>query len=180
MFAGLFGKKDKTNSLTGKPVAAKSAAAALGSGSNSGFGGGNTGNQTQKIAATVAANKVNKKKEAAGSYAVPLIGKFALKTQFQVIGTLAGLFFILMLAAIALDVKSRGDISTWTNITSQLQFHTQRLAKSAGLAARGDVSAFPQLQDSRDQFQIYMDVLNNGGDAFNTKVPSAKILTLFS
>ena len=49
------------------------------------------------------------------------------------------------------------------------------MAKSAGLAARGDLASFPQLQDSRDEFQRYLEVLNNGGEAFNTTAPSARV-----
>jgi twitching motility protein PilJ len=175
LFGSLFAKKPKANALTGKQAAlSKSATASTGPASNSGFGA--TGNnKTQKIAATVAANKVAKQKVERGTAALPLLGKYPIKTQFQVLGTLALLFFALMLGALALEVYNRDNISTWTNITSQLQFHTQRLAKSAGLAARGDVGSFPQLQDSRDQFQIFMDTLNNGGEAFNTRVPDAKI-----
>jgi len=182
---GLFGSlfkskkpKENVNNLTGKNSAvSRAASTTIGPETNSGFGGNSAGaiSKTQKIAATVAANKTVKQKGKTQNYTLPILGRFVLRTQFQVLGTLVGLFFVLMLAAIALDVKSRGDISTWTNITSQLQFHTQRLAKAAGLAARGDVVAFPQLQDSRDQFQIYVNVLNDGGEAFNSNVPSAKV-----
>lgn len=133
------------------------------------------GNQTQKIAATVAANKVAKPRSERMASVLPLIGKFPMQTQFQVLGTLAGLFFALMLGAIALDDYHSRNISTYTNIASQLQFHTQRLAKSGGLGARGELASFAQLQDSRDEFQKYLDVLNSGGFAFNSTVPSARI-----
>ncbi len=170
-FGGLFGAKKQSSIISAGPTTG--ARSATGPATNSAFGA--TGNQTQKLAATVAANKTAKPKRDMGAFSLPVLGRYPLQTQFQVLGTLIAVFFVFMLGAIALDTNSRGNISTWTNITSQLQFHTQRLAKSAGLAARGDVSAFPQLQDSRDQFQIYMDVLNDGGPAFNTKVPNAKI-----
>ncbi len=170
LFGSLFSGKKKSNALTGPTTASKSNA---GPTTNSGFG--NTGDQSKKIAATVAANKTAKQKPESTGFRLPLLGKYSLQVQLQVLGTLAGVCFIFMLGAIALDTINRGNISTWTNITSQLQFHTQRLAKSAGLAARGELVAFPQLQDSRDQFQIYMDVLNNGGEAFNTTVPNAKV-----
>ncbi len=52
-----------------------------------------------------------------------------------------------------------------------MQFHTQRLAKAAGLAARGQPAAFPQLQDSRDEFAHYLKVLQEGGFAFNVTLP---------
>ncbi len=170
LFGSLFSAKKKVNALTSTTTATK---ATTGPTTNSGFG--NTGDQTKKIAATVAANKTAKPRSDASGFSLPMLGKYSLQVQLQVLGTLAGVCFTFMLGAIAFDTINRGNISTWTNITSQLQFHTQRLAKSAGLAARGDLNAFPQLQDSRDQFQIYMDVLNNGGEAFNSKVPHAKI-----
>ena len=175
LFGSLFGgKKSKENSLSSKQPAMRATASKLDPATNSGFGS-TKNNQTQKIAATVAANKVAKPKVEKSAVGLPILGKYTIKTQFQVLGTVAGLCFALMLAAIGFDTYSRNNISTWTNISSQLQFHTQRLAKSAGLAARGEAAAFPQLQDSRDQFQIYMDTLNNGGLAFNSTVPNAKI-----
>lgn len=132
------------------------------------------GDQTQKIAAIVAANKVEKPKLERLTFVLPLISRFPMQTQFQVLGTLAGLFFALMLGSIAVDTIQRGNISTYTNIASQLQFHTQRLAKSGGLAARGDQASFIQLQDSRDEFQKYLEILNSGGFAFTNNVPSAR------
>jgi twitching motility protein PilJ len=162
LFGGFFGGKKKvdTNSLTGKNVAVtRQASTTLGPASNSGFGATDN-NQTQKIAATVAANKVAKPKVEKGTFTIPLMGKYPARKQFQILGSLAALFFVLMIAAIIWDTIYRTNLSSWTNITSQLQFHTQRLAKSAGLSARGEVIGFAQLQDSRDQFQIYVEVLN--------------------
>jgi twitching motility protein PilJ len=132
------------------------------------------GSQTQKIAATIAASNVAKPKLERTAFVLPLIGRLPMQKQFQILGTVAGLFFVLMLSAIALDTIQRGNISTYTNIASQLQFHNQRLAKSGGLAARGDLASFAQLRDSRDEFQKYLDVLNSGGFAFNSDVPSAR------
>ncbi|MEI6736855.1 MAG: type IV pili methyl-accepting chemotaxis transducer N-terminal domain-containing protein, partial [Pseudomonadota bacterium] len=166
-FGSFFSFKKKIGPSTGKVDAAR---AITGPATNSGVG-----HQTQKIAATIAANMVSKPKSENGEFSIPLLGKFSQKTQFQVLGALTLLFFVSMLGGIGLDNLKRGNISAWTNITSQLQFHSQRLAKAAGLSARGDVNAFSQLQDSRDQFQFYVDILNDGGEAFNTKIPNAKI-----
>ena len=168
-FASLFGTKPKKSGLDSNSTTGSSSKA--GPSINSGFSA--TGSQTQKLAASVAANKVAKPKQDPMVFAIPLIGRFPMQTQFQVLGIIAGLFFVLMLGSIALDTIHRGDISTYTNIASQLQFHTQRLAKSGGLASRGDVRTFSELQDSRDEFQRYLDVLNSGGFAFNNTVPSA-------
>lgn len=106
-------------------------------------------------------------------FKIPLIGDKPVEVQLQVLGTLALLFLALSAGSVVLDAISRSNNSTYINIASQLQFHTQRLAKSAGLAARGDTNSFPQLQNSRDEFGNFVNVLNSGGEAFNTNVPSA-------
>jgi twitching motility protein PilJ len=141
---------------------------------NSGFS--STANKTQKIAAAVAATKVTKpKKVTKGAFKLPIIGDKPLINQLIVLLVIAGIFVLLAIAATVYYQIKKDHASTYTNITSQLQFHTQRLAKSGGLAARGDAVSFPQLQDSRDEFQRYLDTLNNGGEAFSTQVPSARV-----
>src|SRR6185436_18585181 len=83
----------------------------------------------------------------------------------------------LLLAFIAIlvfeDTTQRTRNATYVTIASQMQFHTQRLAKAAGLAARGQQGAFPQVQDSRDEFASYLKTLQDGGFAFGVTVPSA-------
>jgi twitching motility protein PilJ len=141
---------------------------------NSGFS--STANKTQKIAAAVAATKVTKpKKVSKGAFKLPIIGDKPLVSQLIILLVIAGIFVLAAIAATVWYQIKKDHASTYTNITSQLQFHTQRLAKSGGLAARGDAVSFPQLQDSRDEFQRYLDTLNNGGEAFSTQVPSARV-----
>ena len=72
------------------------------------------------------------------------------------------------------DTSVRTRNATFISIASQMQFHTQRLAKAAGLAARGQPAAFPQVQDSREQFEEYLKVLRNGGVALGVNLPSAE------
>lgn len=106
-------------------------------------------------------------------FKVPFIGDKSIGAQLQVLGALVLLFLALAAGSAVYDAISFRNNSTYINIASQLQFHTQRLAKSAALAARGDANSFPQLQNSRDEFGNFVNVLNNGGEAFNTSVPSA-------
>ena len=63
------------------------------------------------------------------------------------VAVVAGLVFV--------DVNARAINSTYITIASQMQYHTQRLAKAAGIAARGQATAFPQVQDSRDEFAAF-------------------------
>ncbi len=171
---GFLGRNKETASPT--TAAGKGAANQL---SQPSTAGGQTGDQARKIKAEVAANKVTKIKKAGGGFRLPFIGDRPAVQQLPILLMIAGFFGALTVGAIVLDAINRSNLSTYTNITSQLQFHTQRLAKSAGLAARGDAVSFPQLQDSRDEFQRYLSVLNEGTPSgettFGTTVPSAKI-----
>ncbi len=134
------------------------------------------GSKTQKIAAVVANTKVVKPKKVATGFKLPIIGSKTLLSQLKVLGAIAGLFLLLTIIAIFLDRRFAAHDSAYTNITSQLQYHTQRLAKSAGSAARGDAASFPQLQDSREEFQRYLNVFNEGDKDYPTgSLPSAKI-----
>ena len=158
--AGLFGGGKKTPvplAAGSKMPTAGNRTSQPGPATNSGFGA--TGGQTQKIAAAVAANKVTKTKKNDGGFKLPLIGNRPLEKQLPVLLFIFGIFLLLAIAAAYFDARTRSFNATYTNITSQLQFHTQRLAKSAGLAARGDSISFPQLQDSRDEFQRYLGTL---------------------
>ena len=159
--------------LSGKKSSATQKSASTAGQSTS--AGGTTGDHSRKIKAEVAANKIAKARKERGSFKLPLIGDRPVEQQLPILLIIAGFFGALTIGAIVLDGINRSNVSTYTNVTSQLQFHTQRLAKSAGLAARGDAISFPQLQDSRDEFQRYLDVLNKGGEAFGANVPSAQV-----
>ncbi|MBL8525884.1 MAG: type IV pili methyl-accepting chemotaxis transducer N-terminal domain-containing protein [Betaproteobacteria bacterium] len=171
--SSIFGFLNKSKAKS--PLASTTAAGKPATGGAPSTAGGQTGDQTRKIKAEVAANKVTKAKKDGTSFKLPIIGDRPAEQQLPILLIIAGFFGALTIGAIVLDAINRSNVSTYTNITSQLQFHTQRLAKSAGLAARGDAVSFPQLQDSRDEFQRYLDVLNSGGEAFTNNVPSARI-----
>ena len=169
--AKLFGRKK--NSPNASAVAS---AKPSGAGVSPSTGtGGTTGTQSRKIKADVAAAKLTKAGDQSEGFNLPILGSRPIEQQLPILLGIAALFGALTIGAIFLDAKNRSNIATLTNITSQLQYHSQRLAKSAGLSARGDLASFPQLQDSREQFEIYLKVLNEGGDAFNTTVSSANL-----
>ncbi len=107
------------------------------------------------------------------SFRAPFVGSKPITSQLFTLGGLAFLLLVGTAAAVIWDTTLRSRNSTYINIASQMQFHTQRLAKAAGLAARGTQNAFPQLQDSRDEFANYLATLQNGGNAFGVDVPTA-------
>jgi twitching motility protein PilJ len=133
------------------------------------------GNPSATMSRTPAAKKPTK----AGAwdlsgFRLPLIGDRPVTTQMNLLGVLALLLLALTAIMVFIDASARSQNSTYITIASQMQFHTQRLAKAAGLAARGQQASFPQVQDSRDEFASYLATLQGGGYAFGVDVPTAR------
>jgi twitching motility protein PilJ len=129
--------------------------------------------QARAPARPAVAPKAESSRWSMAGFRLPLIGTQPIINQLQVLGTLALFLFAMIAALVFVDVTSRSQNATYITITSQMQYHTQRLAKAAGLAARGQATAFPQVQDSRDEFASFLGILQNGGFAFGQNVPSA-------
>ena len=106
-------------------------------------------------------------------FSLPLIGHLPVTTQMNVLGTVALGLVALTALMVFVDATARSQSATYVTIAAQMQYHTQRLAKAASLAARGQANAFLQVQDSRDEFANYLKVLQDGGFAFGVDVPSA-------
>ncbi len=126
------------------------------------------------------AKKVAKPAAAGWSLArfrLPFLGNKPIVTQLFALGLVAFLLMLATAGAVYMDTTLRTRNSAYINIASLMQFHTQRLAKAAGIAARGQQNAFPQLQDSRDEFANYLATLQNGGVAFDVELPKGGAAT---
>jgi twitching motility protein PilJ len=135
-----------------------------------------SGIQKERAAATSTA--IRKQKPAPQSarladFRVPFIGDKPFISQMKVLAFVAGFLFLATGTMVWYDTTTRTQKATHISIASQMQFHTQRLAKAAGLAARGQQAAFPQVADSREQFADYLNTLRNGGVALGVKVDGA-------
>ena len=106
-------------------------------------------------------------------FSLPLIGHLPVTSQMNVLGTIALGLVALTALMVFVDATARSQSATYVTVAAQMQYHTQRLAKAASLAARGQAAAFPQVQDSRDEFANYLKILQDGGFAFGVDVPSA-------
>jgi twitching motility protein PilJ len=128
-----------------------------------------------KVSATSTSIRKPKAQESSrlAGFRLPFIGDKPFISQMKVLAFLAVLLFIATGLMVAYDTTTRTQKATHISIASQMQFHTQRLAKAAGLAARGQASAFPQLADSSEQFADYLNTLRNGGFALGVKVDTA-------
>jgi len=168
---GIFGfGGSKAKEGASRPTAAGSSTA-----TNIPAAGGPT--TTGRAKAAAAPKKPAAKPKAPGrtlaDFRLPIIGQKPLLVQMQILGSIAAVLLVGVAFLTYDDTATRTRNSTYVSIASQMSYHTQRLAKAAGLAARGQPAAFLQLQDSRDEFANYMNVLQNGGTALGTTVPSA-------
>ena len=139
-------------------------------------GGAATRTGAQSARATAAAPVPSDKgaeRWSLASFRLPFIGSKPVTTQMQVLGIAAGMLLAITAFMVFEDTTLRTRNATYVTIASQMQYHTQRLAKAAGVAARGQQAAFPQVQDSRDEFASYLKILQGGGFAFGVDVPSA-------
>ena len=135
------------------------------------------GGTATKREAKAAARAAESSASTLARFRLPFIGGKPITTQMQVLGIAAALLLLLTGLAVFVDTQSRTRNATYVTIASQMQFHTQRLAKAAGIAARGQQQAFPQVQDSRDEFASYLKIMQEGGFAFDVELPKGGVAT---
>ncbi len=157
-----------------KPAARPGAAAQASTMTNLPAGATSTRSAQAKASAKKAPAKSADVGQTLAGFRLPFIGDKPITTQMQILGSAAAVLLVLTALLVYMDTTARTRNATFVSIASQMQFHTQRLAKAAGLAARGQPAAFPQVQDSRAQFGEYLGVLRNGGFALGVTLPSAE------
>src|SRR5258708_18532685 len=94
-------------------------------------------------------------------FSMPFIGEMPIIRQMQILGSTALVLLVVLGLLVFRDTTARTRDAAYISIMSQMQYHTQRLAKAAGLAARGQPQAFAQLQDSPAQFADDLGILPN-------------------
>ena len=94
---------------------------------------------------------------------LPFIGHLPAAKQYQILGTLIGVFvalgLLMLFLYIALTAKSAASAGTAT----EMQMLSQRLARGTSLAVQGNAAAFDAVKDSRDRFRADLDALTKGG-----------------
>jgi twitching motility protein PilJ len=168
-------KKTLFGNLFGSGAKPKPARASQGSSTMTNLPAAATTTTRAKAGAAAAARKPQPARQAwtLARFRLPFIGSRAITAQMQILGIVAGTLFAFTALMVYMDTRDRAINSTYVTVTSSMQFHTQRLAKSASIAARGNPTAFAEVQDSRDEFANYLNTLQNGGYAFGVQVGSA-------
>ena len=103
---------------------------------------------------------------------LPLLGKLPSGRQLQIL-TGALVFFLLVDAAVVwLDARQSTFGTIYIATVGKIRMLSQRLAKAAQQASQGNLEAFKQLRDSRDEFASQMKLLLSGGETAGVSLPA--------
>jgi twitching motility protein PilJ len=103
---------------------------------------------------------------------LPLLGKLPSGRQLQIL-TGALVFFLLVDAAVVwLDARQSTFGTVYIATVGKIRMLSQRLAKAAQQASQGNLEAFKQLRESRDEFAAQMKLLLSGGEAGGVALPA--------
>jgi len=103
---------------------------------------------------------------------LPLLGKLSSGRQLQIL-TGALVFFLLVDAAVVwFDARQSTFGTIYIATVGKIRMLSQRLAKAAQQASQGNLEAFKQLRDSRDEFAATVALLATGGVASGVTLPA--------
>jgi twitching motility protein PilJ len=103
---------------------------------------------------------------------LPLLGKLPSARQLQIL-TGALVFFLLVDAAVVwLDARQSTFGTMYIATVGKIRMLSQRLAKAAQQASQGNLEAFKQLRESRDEFAGQMKLLLSGGEVGGVSLPA--------
>src|SRR3569833_68607 len=98
-----------------------------------------------------------------GDIKLPLIGKLPLQRQLRILLMSLGGSLILGTALVWLNSNYSTITATQTQIAGDALMHSQRIGKATPNAIQGNPEAFKQLEDSRREFNVDLNVLSKGG-----------------
>jgi twitching motility protein PilJ len=102
-----------------------------------------------------------------------LIGKLSFAKQLQILTAALVVLLVVDGAIVAIDTR-QGTLGTiYVATVGRIQMLSQRLAKAAQQASQGNLEAFKQLKDSRDEFASLMKLLSDGGSVGAVTVPAS-------
>lgn len=109
----------------------------------------------------------------ASSWRIPLIGHLSTPMQFKIIGGLMGLMMVGSVISGIAYVRGARVNAVQVKTSSQMLTDSQRIAKSAALAVRGDVASFKVLKESSKTFDGMLKSLKDGGEVSGVSIQSA-------
>ena len=86
-------------------------------------------------------------------------------------GILFGIFALATAGLVVFQQRESANATLQISASSEIQMLSQRIAKSAQLALRGNNAAFAELGSSRDRFATLLHALDQGGDIDASSIP---------
>jgi twitching motility protein PilJ len=96
-------------------------------------------------------------------FELPLLGRLPLRKQLAVLFPIIASSLLLAFMFMWLDANQSASVGTQARLVGDSLMHTQRLAKAAPVAVRGQADALRQLADSRGKLAEALAVLMAGG-----------------
>jgi len=103
---------------------------------------------------------------------LPVIGRLSTGKQLQIFTTLLVLFLVVDAAVVTIDTRESTFGTVYIATVGKIRMLSQRLAKAAQQASQGNVEAFKQLRQSRDEFAASVKLLQSGGRAGQVDLPA--------
>ncbi|MFC0254366.1 methyl-accepting chemotaxis protein [Massilia consociata] len=104
---------------------------------------------------------------------LPLIGHLSLSRQLRLLLVAFAIGILLTVLAMWQSAARTNVASTQSQVASDALMHSQRVAKAAPNALRGDATAFKELDESRAELGRELALLARGGQAGGLALPAA-------
>lgn len=104
-------------------------------------------------------------------WVIPLIGHLPTPTQFKIVGGAMGVFMVATVVAAFVYVRAESYNAQQSKIATGMTTEAQRIAKTAGLAVRGDEASFATLTKAQAEFAAALKVLSEGGERDGVALP---------
>jgi twitching motility protein PilJ len=107
-----------------------------------------------------------------GVGAMPIIGRLPVARQILVLVVLFIVFVVIIFGVLIVDNRSQTVGTIYVSSASRLVMLSQRLAKAADQAVKGNAAALEQVDQSQKQFNDLKNALLNGGTIGDVDVPA--------
>lgn len=104
---------------------------------------------------------------------LPLIGHLSLSRQLRLVLAAFVVGILLTILSMWQNAAHTNGVSHQVQIAADALMHSQRVAKAAPNAVRGDMGAFNELDDSRAEVGRLLQLLARGGQADGKTIPAA-------
>lgn len=136
--------------------------------------------QVEKPGSAFNATFIGDALEKSGDMRLPIIGHLPLQKQIRLLLVMLGVSLVVGAAGVWLNSTQSVLASTRTQIAGDVLMHSQRIGKAAPNAVQGNLEAFKQLEDSRQEFNRALSVLLKGGGYRGREIdpPGEKLETM--